>query len=350
VARRPALRRLGPGRLLLALTLCAAVWSGLSEPAGAASNGLWSIAPTATSGQAGQPYVEVSLSPGASYESSVTIDNLTAAPLTLNVYAADALNPPGGGLSLRGRTSTQEGLGSWTHLAQDQVTLPAGGGALVPFVIDVPADARAGDHVGGIVAEETQGSQSSSRSLPVTVLQAVGVRIYARVSGTIRPGLAVHGTSVSVSGGTASSFGGGVSAKVRFTVTDTGNTVLNPHATVSLSTPFGDATAPVSAFVGQLLPGSSVSTSVTFPQVTPWGHLHAGVTTTTGDLKATGSATATVIPWGLVAIVVVVLVALVVAGRRWRRRRSARRVESGAADQGPEEPDPVGAQSSEKGG
>ena len=200
------------------------------------------------------------------------------------------------------------------------------------------------------MAEETQGTQSSSRSLPVTVLQAVGVRIYARVSGTIRPGLAVRGTSVSVSGGAASSFGGSVSAKVRFTVTDTGNTVLNPHATVALSTPFGNATAPVSAFVGQLLPGSSVSTAVTFPDVTPWGHLHAGVTAATEDLKATGSASSTVVPWGLVAIAAVVLVALVLAGRRWRRRRSTRRVATVPPDQRPEGPDPVGAQSSEKGG
>ncbi len=346
-----------------ALALSAAIWLGLSAPAGAASNGLWSVAPTAPSAQAGQPYIEVSLAPGASYESSVTIDNLTAAPLTLNVYATDALNPPGGGLSLRARTATQEGLGSWTHLAQDQVTLPAGGGALVPFVVDVPADARSGDHVGGIVAEETQGTQSSSKSLPVTVLQAVGVRIYARVGGPIRPGLAVRGTSVSVSGGAGSSFGGSVSAKVRFTVTDTGNTVLNPHTTVALSTPFGNATAPVLAFVGQLLPGSSVSTTVTFPDVAPWGHLHAGVTAATGSLKATDSASSTVVPWGLVALAIAVIAALVVAGRRWRRRRSTRRVATVPPDQRPEGPHPVGTssgaldvgspignQSSEKGG
>lgn len=297
--------------------------SVLAGPASATSNGLWSIAPVP--GQGSGPYVVVTLTPGVPYRSAVAIDNLTAQPLTLNLYAADAFNTRGGGLSLRRRIDPQVGVGAWTHLAASQVTVPVGAQVVVPFVIDASHGAQPGDHVGGIVAEQTQGVPSASRSLPVTVIQAVGLRVYARIRGELRPALAVRHTTMQVTASGATPFGGAVSTTVHFTVANAGNVVLSPRALVSWDSAFG-ATGARRAFpVGQLLPGSSVSYSIPFSGLTPWGSLQATVTAQATTVRASAAVGATVIPWGLVGVVVVAVVALVVAVTAWRRRRRGAR-------------------------
>lgn len=294
-------------------------WS--TGSAAAASNGLWSIFPATPPGRQPNPYVEVSLSPGHPYLGSVVIENLTTAPLVLNLYAADGLNTSSGALALRRRGDAQVGIGSWTHLGQDQVTVPVRKKVVVPFAIDAPPNAAPGDHVGGIVAEQTQGTPSSSGSLPVTVVQAVAVRIYARVRGPLHPALAVSGTTMELRGGGAAAFGGTVAAKVHFTVTNRGNVAFDPRTSVSLSTPLGTAAHRQMGPVGPLLPGSSVSYEVTFGGVAPFAHLRAAVTAWAQGTRASGSASAVVLPWALVAMGVALmgLVILMVVLRRHRR-------------------------------
>lgn len=327
MALRPAARcSIKIGQLLCGLMLAVVFLSSSPGPAGAASNGLWSITPTVAPGQPPRPYVITAVAPGKVYRGSVTIANLTPAPLTFNVYPADGLNTSGGGLSLRRRTDPQTGIGAWTHVAQSQVSVPGRTDALVPFAINPPANAAPGDHVGGIVAEETQGVQSHSGSLPVTVLQAVAVRIYARVSGPLHPGLAIHNLSLKATGGTGQAFTGSTSAKVSFTIVNNGNTVVDPNTTVSSSATIGGGATLQHVYIGQLLPGSSVSSSVTLPSMTVFGNLQTTVTATSNSVHASSSAATTVIPWGLLALLALALLALayllIYLLRRHGRRRA----------------------------
>jgi hypothetical protein len=106
---------------------------------------------------------------------------------------------------------------------------------------------------------------------------------------------------------------------------NSGNTVLSPRASVELSTPFGTA-ALRRLTLNQLLPGSAVPFALSFPGVTPYGHLRAEVHVTSAGTLATGAATAWALPWALLAIIliVVVVLALVIRNRK-RRRNKARR-------------------------
>ena len=293
-----------------------------AAPADAASNGLWSVFPTNHPGQPAREYLKPSLRPGVASIDSVTVSNFTTAALTFHLYAADAFNTPGGGLSLRRRTDTQSGIGGWTRIATSTLTVPAHESAEVPFVIVPPRNAPPGDHVGGIVAEQTQGSTSpAGGSTPITVLQAVGVRLYGRVVGPLHPHVSIRDASLSVQRSPAAELGGPSTVRVRLTVVNSGNTVLSPLAAVHLTTPFGDA-GQRRFHIDQLLPGNSLSYSATIPGVTALGHLHAQVTATGLRASASTGATTWVVPWLLLLLLVLAGCAVLFVNHRRRRSRT----------------------------
>jgi hypothetical protein len=312
-------RRLGAGAALIIL-VGAPLFS--APPAGAASNGLWSVYPTTAPGHPSRVFVQPALVPGKTYADSVTVANYTSAPLDFNLYGSDAFNTPGGGLSLRRRTDPQVDIGKWIVLPTAMLVVPAHGQAVVPFTINPPQAATPGDHVGGIVAEQTQGTTSNQGSVPVTVIQAVAVRVYGRVKGPLKPQLSVRNTSMTLSRPTSSQFGGPVTARVRYTLTNAGNEVLSPEAKVALTTPFGTA-AHRSIEVGQLLPGNTLTYSLAFPGLAALGHLRAQVTVTAGLARTTSTVAAWALPWGLIIIAIVVLMILLFLALRHRSRRRA---------------------------
>jgi len=297
---------------------------GLTGTAGAASNGLWSVVPSLEPGHPSRVFVKPTLIPGQPYADSVTVANFTSAPLTFNLYAADAFNIAGGGLSLRRPTDPQLGIGAWTTLATDRITVPARQQVDVPFTITPPANATPGDHVGGIVAEDVQGTQSGQGSIPVTVLQAVAVRVYGRVQGPLHPALSVRHLSLHVGRSVSSTFGGSVPARVNFTVTNSGNTVLTPRAVATLTSTFGRPSHRTEA-IGQLLPGFSATVAMSFGQVEAYAHLKVTAAALSGQTRTQHSVGAWVPPWGLAAVVGVFVVLLVTLLWRGRRRRARAR-------------------------
>jgi hypothetical protein len=307
-----------------------------SVPASAASNGSWSVYPTTSAGQQPRPYFQPLMAPGSRYPDSVTVVNQTPSPITFNLYAADAFNAPGGAFALKRPTDRQYGVGSWVHLSTSHVTVPGRSEALVPFTIDPPPDATPGYHVGGIVAEQTQGTVSKHGAVRFNVLEAVGTRVYARIIGPLHPSLAITGVSVLTQGSGGGELGGSVKAEVRYTVTNTGNEPLTPTATVSLSPLLGSGPHPVTKKLPQVLPANIVTLTVPFGAVVPFGSLGANVRVSAPGAAATGDGSTVVVPWGLVAIVVL-LAAGLVAWRR-RRRRPARPAPATDPDPAPREP------------
>ncbi len=311
------------GAPLLALLIAVTTSWVATVPADAASNGLWSVYPTTVAGQPPRVFVQPELIPGKKYTDSITVANQTAAPLTFNLYGSDAFNTPGGGLSLRRRTDPQVGIGAWIKLPSPTLSVPAHGQAVVPFTIDTPPAATPGDHVGGIVAEETQGTTANKGSIPVTVIQAVAVRVYGRVKGPLKPQLNVSQMTLQVNRSTASQFGGSIDTKVAFTLTNSGNEVLTSKAKVALTSSFGGG-AQRSIEVGQLLPGNTLHYSVVMNGVSALGHLKAQVTVAAPQASATESKSAWVLPWGLTFVVVAIVLALCLLVIRALRRRRTR--------------------------
>ncbi len=284
--------------------------------ASAASNGKWSIFPSIPEGQSSdRPFFAPVLSPGVPYQDSVTIINQSTSDQVFNVYSADAFNTGVGTFSLRRRTDPKVDLGAWVDLPLSTIDVPARREAVVPFTINPPADASPGAHDGGIVAEATSGPVTKSGALKVTVLQAVGVRIYGRVRGPLNPGLSVASVALKVDKDVGSEFGGAVKGTVTYTVTNTGNTNIAPTVALTVSPLIGGALHLPDRALPQLLPHGSATVSVPFSSLVPLGHLDVHVVASGPGTTATASSGALVIPWALLCIVIVVLVLL------WRMRR-----------------------------
>jgi hypothetical protein len=307
---------------LAALALAFGLGLPAAGPAGAASNGSWSVYPTTPAGGAPRVVFSAELVPGKTADDSVTVSNLSASPLSFELFAADAFNTPGGGLSLRRKVDPVEGIGAWIHLSHSAVIVPSHQSAAIPFVVVVPANATPGDHVGGIVAEETTGTPSSKGSVPVNVVQAVGVRVYGRVKGPLITRLGVTEPLIEVHHSTAAQFGASTSAAVSVRLFNRGNVVLTPVAHLKVTSTFGTPTTRTFS-TGPLLPGESVARRFTVP-VRTTGQLGAQLSAAASGVHVSASSSQFNLPWGLIVLVLVVLVGLVLTLVLWRRRRHQR--------------------------
>lgn len=288
-------------------------------PTQAASNGSWSVYPTTHPGQKPRVVFNLSLVPGKTLGDSVTVDNTSSITQTFLLYSADAFNTPGGGLSLTRRLDPVQGIGAWIHLAHSSITVPAHARVNVGFLLVVPAIATPGDHLGGIVAEQTNGTPSSAGNVPINVIQAVGVRFYGRVEGPVTRNLAIRSADLTVDQSATSLFGGSTDATVSFGVTNSGNAVLTPVAHLRISGALGTATTETYQ-LGPLLPGQHI-TARHRVTVHAFGPLHLVVTVTVPRLTARAFATNWNLPWALFAIFIVLLVLLGTLFV-WRRRRA----------------------------
>jgi hypothetical protein len=329
---------LGLSAIVLVVATGAPAGAATDRPATPAPGRVtFGIEPASASGADGRASFTFGVTPGAVLFDHVSLLNYSSVPLTLQVYARDAEETTGGGFGLLPASSTSRGVGAWISgpPGDAAVEVPPEtakgqpGQTVVPFTVQVPANATPGDHVGGIIATlQTEGKNASGQQIILD--QRVGTRVFVRVSGQISPRVTVSSVGAAYSG-TANPFGQGT-VDVHYVVTNAGNVDVGlSDQSISVSGLVADTHQARVAAVPLLLPGSSVSERVILPAVWPQFRLHATVTvnpvllngTSTQPLSpVTGSTSLWAIPWTLLLLIVVIV------GLAWyiRRRRKAQRV------------------------
>lgn len=290
-------------------------------------------------------YYSFAITPGGRSYDHVAVINYSLQPLTLLVHATDAEITPQGGFALLPPNTRSTQVGTWISLPASILTinLPPRSLRIIPFSVEVPADATPGDHAGGITATLESFIRSKSGQ-KFKLLQSVGARLFIRVSGPLYPGLAVENLKTHYDG-TANPIASG-SAVIRYTVRNVGNVALGGRQSVWISGLFGSrTTAHGVPQVPLLLPGTFVEETVpvrsVFPEISMTSHvsitplvLPGSVEPPSGPFK--GSSGFWAIPWTIIGIIVFVLLAMAVLWwyRRRRRRRGARRPDSLPKGQG----------------
>lgn len=89
------------------------------------------------------------------------VTNSGAAAGTVRLYGVDATTGRTSGAVYRSRQDERKDVGSWLTLGSDELTLQAGENRVVPVTVQVPASVRPGQHLGGIVAENTAVQQAT---------------------------------------------------------------------------------------------------------------------------------------------------------------------------------------------
>ena len=216
-----------------------------------------SARPAGADGNAdGRTRFSYQVDPGQRVDDSFLVVNTGTAAQAFTVVGTDAFNDDEGEFALLPTADEPKTIGQWVRFENDanriEFTLGPGERRVLPFRIELPAEATPGDHVGGLVASVvTPGEQ-------VNVDRRVGTRIYARVSGQLQPRLSVSSIDASYSGDWWNLLNGTVT--VRYTVDNPGNIALAGNVTGGVNTWFGIPVFSDSAgAIDELLPGNTSS-------------------------------------------------------------------------------------------
>ncbi|NEA31444.1 DUF916 domain-containing protein [Streptomyces sp. SID13031] len=283
----------------------------------AAADASWEVKPAATIFGSNRPSYSYTLPRGGQLKDALVVVNRGKTPLVLSLYGADAFTTDEGQLELLGRDSKSTDIGSWVQLSRSTVKVPPGQSVDVPFRVALPDTAAPGDHLGGIVTS-VRGAGTSE--------QRVGIKIRLRVSGELRPALAVEDLKVHYSG-TPNPFGTG-SATVTYTVHNTGNAIVAARQAASVTGPFGLYSAHPTQLADspQLLPGESWKVSTPIHGVPPAIRLTGTVSVVpllrSAAQPASAATTHTLtIPWTLLLLIAACTAAAAFLITRHRHRR-----------------------------
>ncbi|MGA1836283.1 hypothetical protein VD659_05050 [Herbiconiux sp. 11R-BC] len=316
-------------RIVAAFLVAGALTGGLTmlsaAPAHADDTDGISGAPSSDTAADGRSRFSYQASPGQQLTDNYILTNTGTTPQTMKLFSTDAYNTDDGSYGLLDTDAVPTDAGSWVTFDQGaksiDVPLDPGASRVVPFTVDVPADAAPGDHAAGIVISVTtpQGQ--------ILVDRRVATRLYLRVPGDLQPVLTISSIAADYHGGINPLDG---TTDITFTVKNSGNVALGAHMVAGVNTYFGIGAAPQARTdLSEMLPGSTRTITMTVSGVGQLGYLNPYVAlqpTVSDDALNPGplaqvnrDTVAFAVPWLL--LVLLVLAAGVWGFLRFRRYR-----------------------------
>lgn len=223
------------------------------------------------------------LSPGQSFSDSVTVTNASDAPLTVVVSSVDGLTAQTSGAVYANRTDPVTKTGGWVHAGTSTLTVAPHSDSEVPFTVDVPADAVAGDHLAGLAFEDASPSTSGGTFSVTQIVRAVvGVEISVG-----------SGTAFAVSPGTPRlvEMPGTKTASIVVPLSNTGQLLGKPTLDVTLTD--NGYTRHVTRALDTILPGDSIEYPFVWPDDLAAGDYSIKVDVKSGTTMSSSSGRST---------------------------------------------------------
>jgi len=230
------------------LLLAAAVLALREVPAQAQSPLVFGIQPTQQSASAAQrAYFTYTIEPGSETVDSLAVTNNGSEPITLKLYAADGITSINGSTAFTGEGEVRSDVRSWLIADTQSLEVPPGESIAVPFSVRVPADAEAGDHVAGWVAEAPP-KAGSAGGVGAALIERAGVAVVVTI-----PGPAVHQLTfgrICLNQETGSNY-------FEIAVQNDGNVLTKAEGSLVLTTKDGDEVFSRPAELGNVVPHDS---------------------------------------------------------------------------------------------
>jgi hypothetical protein len=205
----------------VSLILTIAVLAAPLSSAGATSAATFSIRPT----DGGAGYFVLEVARGKPLEGTARIVNTGGRPGTVFLYPVDAATGATSGAVYLDRSRPRQSVGAWLRLPVSRLWLRPGESRLLRFTARVPPNARAGDHLGGIVAENPQLTGAAGRAaaprgqLRVRIRRLSIVAVHVVTPGPRHPAIRFGGVTAGGEGGYQMLF---------FSLRNIGNVLLKP--------------------------------------------------------------------------------------------------------------------------
>jgi len=261
------------------------------------------------------------ITPGTPIRDKVRVLNLGPDPLRVDLYGADAIPALNGGFGFSAETEAPKDAGAWIHLAARHLNLPGNSTTTVSFTLLAPGGSPGGEHVGAIVAEPVDASDSSGLHTKTRFAMAV----YMRLPGAPANPPPAHPQTVVTPTKLHVSTSGRKVCPVLDYRNDTSD-VIDPSAAVTLTSSLGLGTKKANIpHLGGILPGAHATAHLPcFTGAAP-GPSTLKLTVTSPRGSRSIQHDIGVYPWPLfLALLLLLLLLLLVARelyKRWRERQ-----------------------------
>lgn len=221
--------------------------------------------------------------PGATVGGAVRIANDGDRPGAVRLYGVDAVTGDTTGAVYRARTDSRRDVGAWISLPTHRLRLSPGQSRVVRFQAQVPAGARPGHHLGGIVAEnatlKTSRRETGSGSFQVDIRNLTILAVQVNLPGEPVEELRLEG----VEPGPAEGF-----QTLLIGMQNAGNRLLKGSGSVIVSDESGEELKRAEFKLDTFVPQTEIDFPFAIPgQALPAGRYLAEVTVRYGDGKIT---------------------------------------------------------------
>lgn len=209
--------------------------------------------------------------PGDTINDIATIKNYGDETVFVRIYPVDAATSTSGSFILKFQHEDQDGIGDWSTISKNEISIKAGERIDVPFKIKIPETISPGQYIGGIVIEYgpnvTQGNtkdcaaNGNCGNSIVSVKTRIGSRIYLTI-----PGQAEEKVSL-----TDFSYYTTLTGQARFKlkIVNQGNVVYQPQAEITIRDGKGNVYDMFSKPLGTSMPNSVIEPVITWDKNRP---------------------------------------------------------------------------------
>lgn len=195
--------------------------------------------------------------PGKTIKDSIILRNIGSKAETVKVYATDANVNQAGSFSPKMEGEDQKGIGSWTNVSQDEVTIAAGESKEIVFEIILPDNISPGQYFGSIIHEKVgNGCEEMAAPLElctgnIQIKTRAGNRIYLTIPGEAKYDISLENVNWKRM----------EPNKILFTFhfVNKGNIAFEPKAIVHIYNAWGQEVETLEGDLGKSLPLSSTA-------------------------------------------------------------------------------------------
>jgi hypothetical protein len=202
-------------------------------------------------------YFVLKANPGETLHDSVVIANPGTIPVSILLYPVDAATGDSGGAVYLNNSDARKDVGSWVTLDASQVDVPPSQQATVSFTIAVPAGARGGDHLGGIVAELARAPTPTPGAAGSNAQAGFGVTTVTRAVTAVLLTVGSAGTpSLKITGAKTVELAG--YPTLVLSLQNDGSALVKPQGTVSLTDAAGKTALSTQLKIDTVVPQTSI--------------------------------------------------------------------------------------------